>query len=117
MKLPSLPSLGLPLPLDEDGLSLEDDDLLAEEAEAPASPALQGTPGLPPAERPVQTSCAAAAPAPRTDNSTAPMPKAPAAQVSSCLPVLMPFPSRPGVMSPCTPTSLQALQAQTMSRS
>ena len=102
MKLPSVPSLGLPLPLDEDDLSLQDDDLLAEEAEAPASSALQETAGLPPAEHPAEASCAAELMAPRTDSSFAPKANAPAAQVSCCLRVLTPFPSRPGAMSPCT---------------
>ena len=83
MKLPSLPSLGLSLPPDEDVLSLEDDDLLAEEAEAPGSPALQGAAGLPPAEPPAKASCAAAAPAPHTSNGAAPELAVPAAQVSS----------------------------------
>ena len=89
MKLPSLPSLGLQLPLEEDDLSLEDDDLLAEEAEAPASPALQEAAGLPPAEHPSKGACAAATPAPATSNSAAPKPETLAAQVSSCLPIFM----------------------------
>ncbi|CAK0732231.1 hypothetical protein CVIRNUC_000102 [Coccomyxa viridis] len=81
MKLPSLPSLGLQLPLDEDDLSLEDGDLLAEEPKAPAPPALQGAAGLPPAEPLAKASCAAAVPAPRTSNSAAPKPETLAAQV------------------------------------
>ena len=115
MKLPSLPSLGLPLPLDEDDLPLEDDDLLAEEAEAPASPGLQGPMGLPPVEHPAQTSCAAAEPAPCASISAMPEPEAPAAQVDSILSAChRAIPSHSGLISLCAPTPLPALQAQTV---
>ncbi len=106
MKLPSLPSLGLQLPLDEDDLSLEDGDLLAEEAKAPAPPALQGAAGLPPAEPLAKASCAAAAPAPRTSNSAAPKPETLAAQVSSCLLIFKLEPSHRSTQGSCLPVSL-----------
>lgn len=99
MKLPSLPSLGLSLPPDDDDLSLdEDDDLplkeddILAEAEVPGPPALQGMAALLPAEPLTNLPSAAAASALFTGNSAvAPEPESPATQVLSCLLVLNPI--------------------------
>ena len=106
MKLPSLPSLGLSLPPDDDDLSLEEDDLPLEkidilaEAEALPPPALQGKATPRPAEPAAELPSAAAAPALYTGIRAAPEPESPAAQVLSRLPVLPPSPGHSGFTFP-----------------